>query len=122
SIQYVYTHLLGGKMIKKVIQKVSDTAIESVVTRVFMNGGSQAIRIPAAMRVETEQVRISIDVDSGIISIEPLDKEQMKAAFIAQVKSLTKEERDEIKAMEFKRDVSIPKINPDVAAFFRDSA
>jgi virulence-associated protein VagC len=108
-------------MSKKVIQKVSDTAIESVVTRVFMNGGSQAIRIPAAMRVETEQVRISIDVDSGIISIEPLDKEQMKAAFIAQVKSLTKEERDEIKAMEFKRDVSIPKINPDVAAFFRDS-
>lgn len=108
-------------MSKKVIRKVSDTIPESVVGKVFMNGGSQAVRIPATMRVPTEQVRISIDPDSGIISIEPLNREALKAAFIALVRSLTKAERDEIKAMEFKRDNSLVRINPAVAEFFKDA-
>ena len=108
-------------MSKKVIQKAPDTAIDSVISKMFMNGGSQAIRIPAAMRVETEQVRISCDPITRIITIEPMDREAMKSAFIAMAKSLTKEERAEIKAMEFKRDTSIARINPVVADFFRDS-
>jgi virulence-associated protein VagC len=108
-------------MSKKVIQKAPDAAIDSVISKMFMNGGSQAIRIPAAMRVETEQVRISCDPVTRIITIEPMNREAMKAAFIAMVKSLTEEERAEIKAMEFKRDTSVPTINPYVAEFFRDS-
>jgi virulence-associated protein VagC len=106
-------------MSKKVIQKVTATPVESVLARVFMNGGSQAIRIPAAMRVPTEQVRISFDADSGKITIEPLDKDAMKAAFLELAKSLTQEERDEFKAMKFKRSTSIARINPDVAEFFK---
>lgn len=108
-------------MSKKVIRKVLDTIPESVVGKVFMNGGSQAIRIPASMRVPTEQVRISVDPVSGIISIEPMDREALKAAFIAEIRSLTKAERDEIKAMEFKRENSLVRINPAVAEFFKDA-
>ncbi len=111
----------GREMSKKVIQKAPDTAIESVITRMFMNGGSQAIRIPAAMRVDTEQVRISCDPVTRVITIEPMDREAMKVAFIAMVRSLTEEERAEIKAMEFEKDISVPTINPAVAEFFRDS-
>jgi virulence-associated protein VagC len=111
----------GRKMSKKVIQKAPDAAIDSVISKMFMNGGSQAIRIPAAMRVETEQVRISCDPVTRIITIEPMNREAMKAAFIAMVKSLTEEERAEIKAMEFEKDLSVPTINPYVAEFFRDS-
>ena len=108
-------------MSKKVIQKAPEAAIDSVISKMFMNGGSQAIRIPAAMRVETEQVRISCDPVTRIITIEPLNREAMKAAFIAMVKSLTEEERAEIKAMEFEKDLSVATINPYVAEFFRDS-
>ena len=108
-------------MSKKVIRKVADTIPESVVGKVFMNGGSQAIRIPASMRVPTEQVRISFDPDSGRIFVEPMDREALKAAFIAQVRLLTKAERDEIKAMEFKRDNTLLRINPAVADFFKDA-
>jgi virulence-associated protein VagC len=108
-------------MSKKVIRKVADTNPESVVGKVFMNGGSQAIRIPASMRVPTEQVRISFDPDSGKISVEPMDREALKASFIAQAKFLTKAERDEIKAMEFKRDNALLRINPAVADFFKDA-
>lgn len=108
-------------MSKKVIRKAPATIPESVVGKVFMNGGSQAIRIPASMRVPTEQVRISIDPDSGIISLEPMDRQALKAAFLAQARSLTKAERDEIKAMEFKRDSTSVRINPAVAEFFKDA-
>lgn len=108
-------------MSKKLIRKVLDTVPESVVGKVFMNGGSQAIRIPASMRVPTEQVRISFDPVSGIIILEPMDRDALKAAFIAQIRSLTKAERDEIKAMEFKRDNALIRINPAVAEFFKDA-
>lgn len=101
------------------IRKALDTVPESVVGKVFMNGGSQAIRIPASMRVPTEQVRISFDPVSGIIILEPMDRDALKAAFIAQIRSLTKAERDEIKAMEFKRDNALIRINPAVAEFFK---
>ena len=103
------------------IRKALDTVPESVVGKVFMNGGSQAIRIPASMRVPTEQVRISFDPVSGIIILEPMDRDALKAAFMAQIRSLTKAERDEIKAMEFKRDNALIRINPAVAEFFKDA-
>ncbi len=73
------------------------------------------------MRVPTEQVRISFDPVSGIIILEPMDRDALKAAFIAQIRSLTKAERDEIKAMEFKRDNALIRINPAVAEFFKDA-
>jgi hypothetical protein len=50
-----------------------------------------------------------------------MDKESLKAAFMARVKALTKEDRDEIKTLARKRNTSMARINPDVAKFFRDS-
>ena len=114
---------MGKKVIKQLEAPTPGLTNESayVVGKVFMNGGSQAIRIPAAMRFDTDEVRISFDEESGTVLIRPMDKESMKAAFIAQVKALTKEERDEIKAMARKRDTSKASINQDVALFFGDS-
>ncbi len=114
-------------MSKKVIKQLEAATPEltkesaSVVGKVFMNGGSQAIRIPAAMRFDTDEVRISFDEESGTVLIRPMDKASMKAAFMAQVEALTKEELDEIKTLGRKRDKSMARINPDVAKFFRDS-
>ena len=114
---------MGKKVIKQLEAPTPELTSESayVVGKVFMNGGSQAIRIPAAMRFDTDEVRISFDEESGTVLIRPMDKESMKAAFIDQVKALTKEEREEIKAMARKRDTSKASINQDVALFFGDS-
>jgi antitoxin VapB len=114
---------MGKKVIKQLEAPTPGLTNESayVVGKVFMNGGSQAIRIPAAMRFDTDEVRISFDEESGTVLIRPMDKESMKASFIHQVKALTKEERDEIKAMARKRDTSKARINKDVALFFGDS-
>jgi virulence-associated protein VagC len=114
---------MSKKVIKQLEAPTPELINESayVVGKVFMNGGSQAIRIPAAMRFDTDEVRISFDEESGTVLIRPMDKESMKASFIAQVKALTKEERDEIKSLALKRDTSMASINKDVALFFRDS-
>jgi virulence-associated protein VagC len=114
---------MSKKVIKQLEAPTPELINESayVVGKVFMNGGSQAIRIPAAMRFDTDEVRISFDEESGTVLIRPMDKESMKAAFIDQVRALTKEERDEIKAIARKRDTSLASINTDVALFFRDS-
>ena len=114
---------MSKKVIKQIEAAVPELTKESasVVGKVFMNGGSQAIRIPAAMRFDTDEVRISFDEESGAVVIRPMDKESLKAAFIAQVKALTKVERDEIKTLGRKRDTSKARINKDVALFFRDS-
>ena len=114
---------MGKKVIKQLEAPTPGLTNESsyVVGKVFMNGGSQAIRIPAAMRFDTDEVRISFDEESGTVLIRPMDKESMKASFIDQVKALTKEERDEIKTLGRKRDTSKARINKDVALFFRDS-
>jgi virulence-associated protein VagC len=114
-------------MSKKVIKQLDAATPElskesaSVVGKVFMNGGSQAIRIPASMRFDTDEVRISFYEESGAVVIRPMDKESLKAAFMARVKALTKEDRDEIKTLARKRNTSMARINPDVAKFFRDS-
>ena len=45
------------------------------ITRVFMNGNSQAIRIPADFRLETDRVEISRN-DHGDLVIHPLARER----------------------------------------------
>jgi antitoxin VapB len=45
--------------------------MDTLTTRVFMNGNSQAVRIPAEFRLDTDRVRISRN-EQGDLVIHPL--------------------------------------------------
>ena len=49
--------------------------MEILTTRVFNNGNSQAVRIPAQFRLDTDRVRISRN-ESGDLVIHPLRAER----------------------------------------------
>ncbi|MEZ5823357.1 MAG: AbrB/MazE/SpoVT family DNA-binding domain-containing protein [Geminicoccaceae bacterium] len=52
--------------------------------RLFQNGGSQAVRIPAAMRFEGDEVEIEHDPVSGVITLRPT--EDSRKALVASVR------------------------------------
>jgi antitoxin VapB len=41
--------------------------MEPMTTRVFMNGNSQAVRIPAQLRIDAERVEISRTADGDLL-------------------------------------------------------
>ena len=43
------------------------SAVEAIPSRVFMNGNSQAVRIPAEFRLGTDRVQISRTADGDLI-------------------------------------------------------
>jgi antitoxin VapB len=49
--------------------------MESLTSRVFNNGNSQAVRIPAEFRLDTDRVRIS-RTEEGDLLIQPLRGER----------------------------------------------
>lgn len=49
--------------------------VETLTTRVFNNGNSQAVRIPAEFRLDTDRVSIS-RTESGDLVIHPLRAER----------------------------------------------
>lgn len=49
--------------------------MNTLITRVFMNGNSQAVRIPAEFRLDTERVQISRN-EHGDLVIRPLRRER----------------------------------------------
>ncbi|MCP5141073.1 MAG: AbrB/MazE/SpoVT family DNA-binding domain-containing protein [Chromatiales bacterium] len=50
----------------------------NVSSRVFMNGNSQAVRIPAEFRLDTDRVQISRNADGDLV-IHPLRPERGQA-------------------------------------------
>lgn len=52
-----------------------ECAVDSLTTRVFNNGNSQAVRIPAEFRLDTDRVRISRNA-AGDLVIHPLRAER----------------------------------------------
>ena len=93
---------------------------EAINSKLFMNGGSQALRIPAKWRFDSEEVEISWDEESQTLLIRGVSKEELKAAFIAQVKALTPEERKQIrKDFTFVRDQTPWTPNPKFAELWR---
>jgi len=108
-------------MSKKVIQKAPEPeGEEKVTTKFFMNGGSPAVRIPARWKLESDMVELTFNPKTRTICISSQTREQAKAAFIELVKSLTEEEREEIKNWELPRNLSIPSVRPEVVEFFKD--
>jgi antitoxin VapB len=102
-------------MSKKVIQELISNE-ETISTRLFMNGGSQAVRIPAKWRFDSDYVEVKWDEVSESLVIRALSKEELKASFIAQVKALTPEEKEQIrKDFSFVRDQTRWTPNPKFA-------
>jgi antitoxin VapB len=52
--------------------------MHTTITRVFMNGNSQAVRIPAEFRLDTERVEIRRNVDGDLV-LHPLRQDRGRA-------------------------------------------
>lgn len=61
-------------------------SMQTLTTRVFNNGNSQAVRIPAEFRLDTDRVRISRN-EQGDLILHPLPTER-GAALMAALQSL----------------------------------
>lgn len=55
--------------------------------KVFSTGNSQAIRLPKAFRLDTEEVWISKSRD-GILTIQPKPKKDELEAFLAELRAM----------------------------------
>ena len=56
--------------------------MNSIVSRVFKNGNSQAVRIPAEFRIDAERVRISKNAQGDLV-IHALDAQRGQALLSA---------------------------------------
>jgi antitoxin VapB len=55
--------------------------------KIFTTGNSQAIRLPKAFRLDTEEVWISKSSD-GILTIQPKPKKDELEAFLAELRAM----------------------------------
>ena len=55
--------------------------------KVFTTGNSQAVRLPKAFRLDTEEVWISKSSD-GIITLQPKPKKDELEAFLAELRTM----------------------------------
>lgn len=59
----------------------------TATAKIFTTGNSQAIRLPKAFRLDTEEVWISKSSD-GIITIQPKPKKDDLEAFLAELRTM----------------------------------
>lgn len=76
-------------------------AVETLTTRVFNNGNSQAVRIPAEFRLDTDRVRISRNA-AGDLVIHPLRAER-GAALLEALRRVAEADDGFIAALEADR-------------------
>jgi antitoxin VapB len=72
--------------------------METLTTRVFSNGNSQAVRIPAEFRLDTDSVHISRN-EQGDLIIHPLRGDR-GAAMLDALRALAEVDSDFVKALE----------------------
>ena len=78
----------------------------SLTSRVFNNGNSQAVRIPAEFRLDTDRVRISRN-DQGDLVIHPLRAER-GAALLQALQALGEIHDDFIAALDSEQTAALP--------------
>jgi antitoxin VapB len=78
----------------------------SLTSRVFNNGNSQAVRIPAEFRLDTDRVRISRN-DQGDLVIHPLRAER-GAALLQALQALGEIDDDFIAALDSEQTAALP--------------
>ncbi|MFM7532096.1 MAG: antitoxin [Rubrivivax sp.] len=80
--------------------------MEPLTTRVFINGNSQAVRIPAEFRLDTDRVRISRN-EQGDLVLHPL-REQRGEALLEALRSLQAADTAFVEALEADRAEQLP--------------
>ncbi len=80
--------------------------MSSLTSRVFNNGNSQAVRIPAEFRLDTDRVRISRN-DQGDLVIHPLRAER-GAALLQALQALGEIDEDFIAALDSEQTAALP--------------
>ncbi|MBK1692565.1 antitoxin [Ectothiorhodospira mobilis] len=80
--------------------------METRTTRVFTNGNSQAIRIPAEFRINTDRVRIS-RTEAGDLVIHPLPA-QRGSALMQTLQALCEVDEAFVAALEADRNDPLP--------------
>ncbi len=80
--------------------------MDTLITRVFMNGNSQAVRIPAEFRLDTDRVRISRN-EQGDLVLHPLRAER-GAALLAALHALHEVDEIFIAALEAEHEAPLP--------------
>lgn len=80
--------------------------METLTTRVFNNGNSQAVRIPAEFRLDTDQVSISRN-EAGDLIIHPI-RAQRGDALMQALHALVEADADFVAALEGDRDSRQP--------------
>jgi antitoxin VapB len=82
------------------------SAMNSLTTRVFNNGNSQAVRIPAEFRLDTERVRISRN-EQGDLVLHPL-RARRGAALLQTLQALAEVDEAFLTALQAERDAPLP--------------
>lgn len=72
--------------------------MDAVTTRVFNNGNSQAVRIPAELRLDTDRVRIWRNAEGDLV-LHPLRAER-GVALMQTLKALHEVDKDFVAALE----------------------
>ena len=113
-------------MSKKVIRKVATGEAnppEPVRTKLFVNGGSQAVRLPAKWKLETDDVEITFDDESKTFHIRGVSRQEKKEEFLAMIRKMTPAEKAEVKATfaNFKRDTTPWQPSKELAAFMKEN-
>jgi antitoxin VapB len=80
--------------------------MSAVITRVFRNGNSQAVRIPAEFRLDTDRVSISLN-DEGDLVIHPI-RAARGAALMEALRALHETDEAFVAALEAERDQPQP--------------
>ena len=77
----IYLDIFNIRFYSKIIRTNPEKAM-SQTAKIFINGRSQAVRLPAAFRFETEEVFIRKDPETGdvILSRKPADWDDFFAA------------------------------------------
>ncbi len=80
--------------------------MDTLITRVFNNGNSQAVRIPAEFRLDTDRVRISRN-EHGDLVIHPLRTER-GAALLEALRAVAQVDPAFIDALEDQQGTKLP--------------
>lgn len=72
--------------------------MDTLTTRVFTNGNSQAVRIPAEFRLDTDRVHISRN-EQGDLIIHPLRSDR-GAALLEALRALNEADSEFLEALE----------------------
>ena len=80
--------------------------MKTLPSRVFNNGNSQAVRIPAEFRLDTDRVSITRN-DAGDLVIHPL-RVQRGTALMQALKALGEVDDDFVAALEAEQEAPLP--------------